>query len=251
MAKIVQLSDCHLFKDKNKSGYNNINPYQTLKLLLLRVEQLNPDGIIVTGDISGDDSEQSYLHFLDLMEQFNLSHNLKVIAGNHDQTGLFDSLLGQFDLAKGQPWRQDNWVIHGLDTRHQGTLGQVGAADLQSLINKLQNHPDDFHMIVCHHHPIECGGWMDKHEWLNRHQFVHQIKQLPQVKLVAYGHIHNDIQQNLHGCCFQSSPSTCWQFANMADFALSEEMPGFKVYQLHNDGTFDNQTIRLQQEQLG
>ncbi|GAB2685728.1 metallophosphoesterase family protein [Aliiglaciecola aliphaticivorans] len=250
MAKIVQLSDCHLFKDKNKTGYNNINPYQTLQLLLCKVARLNPDGVLVTGDISGDDSAQSYQHFFELLEQFNLLNKFKVVAGNHDQSDLFDELLTHFDLAKSRPWQQDSWLIHGIDTRHEGTLGQVSVENLQNLKNNLQDASERFHLIACHHHPIPCGGWMDKHQWLNGHNFVEQITQLPQVKLVIYGHIHHDTHQMIRQCYFHSCPSTCWQFANQADFSVSNEMPGFKLYQLHNDGTFNCTTIRLQQEQL-
>ncbi|MEP4890318.1 MAG: metallophosphoesterase [Aliiglaciecola sp.] len=250
MTKIVQLSDCHLFKDKNKVGYNNINPYQSLQLLLDKVEQLNPDGVLVTGDISGDDSEQSYQHFLTLMAQFNLSNKFKVIAGNHDQSNAFNKLLANLDLANSQPWQIHNWFLHGIDTRYQDTLGRVSDKDLGNLKNNLQNSPNNFHLIACHHHPLASGGWMDKHQWLNRDDFVNAVTTLPQVKLVVYGHIHHDSQHKILECDFHSSPSTCWQFASQADFAISEEMPGFKLYHLHNNGSFDSTTFRLQQEQF-
>lgn len=248
MTTLVQVSDCHLFADKNKTGYNHVNPYQSLKLLLLKITDLNPDCILVTGDISGDDSEQSYRHFLDLFSQFNLIDKCRVIAGNHDQSSSFNSLFAHKDLAKKAPLQLDNWCLHGLDTRYTATLGQVSTEDLQHLVSNIHANPNHFHLVACHHHPIETGSWMDKHNWLNRDLFVNEIQQLCQVKLVVYGHIHADTHTFLHGCRYQSCPSSCWQFANTPEFSVSKELPGFNLFQLFDDGTFSHSTIRLEKE---
>ena len=65
--RLCQISDCHLFADPSSVGYGDVNPYESLYRVLAQVAHSAPDGVIVTGDISGDDSEQSYAHFLALM----------------------------------------------------------------------------------------------------------------------------------------------------------------------------------------
>ena len=64
--RLLQLSDCHLFADHAQTGYG-VNPYQSLSRVLECAAGESPDYVIITGDVSGDNSEESYRHFLSLM----------------------------------------------------------------------------------------------------------------------------------------------------------------------------------------
>ncbi|MFT4746161.1 MAG: Icc protein, partial [Congregibacter sp.] len=81
---IIQISDCHLFSDTQKTGYNSINPYQSLQHILAEVKFHQPDVLLVTGDISGDGSGQSYQHFSKLLCETKIKCRIGIIPGNHD-----------------------------------------------------------------------------------------------------------------------------------------------------------------------
>ena len=83
MITLIQLSDCHLLKGKDKTGYAGIAPYDSLARVLSDIQNYivqevasEPQQrakhqvvVLVTGDISGDNSPESYQHFIALMEQ--------------------------------------------------------------------------------------------------------------------------------------------------------------------------------------
>lgn len=239
--KIIQITDCHLFADINKTGYANVNPYKSLTKVLSLVADCRPDWLVATGDISGDSTANSYQHFLQLVESFGLLNKLRTLPGNHDSGEQYGKYLSDFDLTAKGPIENRYWAVHGVDTRHKGTLGFLSTTKLQTLMKQIVSQSDKQHVVLCHHHPIECGGWMDKHEWLNRHEFLSAIAQLSQIKLVQYGHIHMAIEQQLGDCLLVSTPSTCWQWRNQADFAVADAPPGFRVTLLNDDASFSTQ----------
>jgi 3',5'-cyclic-AMP phosphodiesterase len=67
------------------------------------------------------------------------------------------------------------------------------------------------------------------------------------VKLVLFGHIHQEICQERQGVTYLSCPSTCIQFAHDSDtFALDvDHYPGFRELELFADGTWTSQVHRV------
>lgn len=245
MYTLAQITDCHLFEDSLKTFYGDINPYESLSQILEMVKEQAPDLVLVTGDISGDHSAVSYKHFATLWQQSGCEAELMVLPGNHDHP---DRLREQFvgkELSTTPGISVDNWQIHGLDSHYRGTLGKVSEYALDQLELTIKYAPDMHHLVAVHHHPLATGGWMDKHEWLNSKDFVDRMIRYPQVKGVIYGHIHMGSDQLIEGCRFLSSPSTCWQWANSVDFAVSDEKPGFRLMKLASDGQFETTIFRI------
>jgi Icc protein len=243
--KIVQLSDCHLYSNISKPGYNGIKPYQSLTEILQQVKVLSPQLVIVSGDISGDGSAESYAHFKQLWRDSGLNSPLMVLPGNHDDLALLQAEMSECRLWNAAPMSLGKWHIHGLNSKYKATLGKLDRAQSTDLQEYLQHYATGFHLVAVHHHPLACGGWMDKHEWLNRADFVELMQQHRQVKAVIYGHIHHDSVRQLGDCQYMSCPSTCWQWAMQADFAFTAERPGFRVLQLAEDGSLSTQVIRI------
>ena len=110
MITLIQLSDCHLLKDKDKTGYAGIAPYDSLARVLSDIQNYivqevasEPQQrakyqlvVLVTGDISGDNSPESYQHFIALMEQHIEPAGIEwfVLAGNHDNNPYFEKYVG-------------------------------------------------------------------------------------------------------------------------------------------------------------
>lgn len=245
--KIIQISDCHLFADTRKIGYNNINPFQSLESILAEVKKHRPDGLLVTGDISGDGSEQSVRHFSSLLLDAKLDCRVGVIPGNHDNPKyLATQVLEEYLwLHNPQLILPNQWHIHLLDTQYQNTIGQISAHSLTSIAEYINLHPKDYHLLAAHHHPIACGGWMDKHEWTNRQSFNAVVSRYPSIKGVVYGHIHMAIEQQKEQCLFMACPSTCWQFACQESFATTDLMPGYRVINLLENGQITTSIHRL------
>lgn len=244
MFKLLQLSDCHLFADRDKAGYADISPFHSFGAVLEMHVDWQPDAILVTGDISGDDSAQSYQHFkARLAEHFHCK--VHTLAGNHDNNAHYDDLLGEWDLPTLGPVRCGAWMLHGLDTRYRGTLGQIDGQRWQSVIDATQAHPDVHHLLALHHHPKPVGGWMDRHELLEAQHFLNSLTATPAIKAAVYGHIHCETQQRIEDTLFLSAPSTCWQFARSEDFGLAPEAPGARRLILHDDGHIETDVLRL------
>ncbi|MFT4940540.1 MAG: Icc protein [Paraglaciecola sp.] len=246
--KIVQISDCHLFSDREKTAYKQINPYLTLASVLTKIKELTPDLVVASGDISGDKSLQSYQHFSALWRHHKLACELIVIPGNHDDEAHMRAHFPaqQFPLSYA-PRSLKTWQMHFLNSKlADDTKGRVSARDLQQLQHDLTAMPDANHIIAVHHHPIDCNGWMDKHEWLNRSDFIAIVRANPQVKGVIYGHIHHASEHLIGKCRLMSAPSTCWQWTNQTDFAVSDELPGFRLLELGENGDFYSHVIRIE-----
>ena len=228
---LIQISDCHLLESPARCGYGDINPLQSLEAVLKTVVSLDVDGVLVTGDISGDDSEQSYQHFIQVINQHLPDIPVKVIAGNHDNNALFDTLLSPWLLTPDNCWQLGEWCIHGLDTRSTGTLGKVDAIQLEHVSAQMQKHANKQHLLAIHHHPVATQSWMDKHALHGVPELERWLTQNP-VQAVLHGHIHAEHQTKLANTPVLGVPSTCWQWALTQAFGLDETAPGFRVFDL-------------------
>jgi Icc protein len=72
------------------------------------------------------------------------------------------------------------------------------------------------------------------------------IDRHPQVHLVIFGHIHQELERSHRGVHYLGCPSTCIQFLPQSDkFALDETELGFRLINLYPDGTFQTQVERV------
>ncbi|WP_394223712.1 metallophosphoesterase [Alteromonas gracilis] len=274
MITLIQLSDCHLLKDKDKAAYSGIAPYHSLENVLQSVvadiargfksvehkhieeapsgkaedevsgEAITNTTLLVTGDISGDHSPESYQHFLDLMDEYIAPLNLSwfVLAGNHDNNPYFEKALGHRHLKRDKSLQFEHWHIHGMDTRVDGNThtsgGEVSESDVQALEHALKASSTVNHVIALHHHVLPSNSWMDKHFLANAKRVVSLSERYPQVKALIHGHVHSPLRQHIGQGATPSfgSPSTCWQWEMQQEFGVSHELPGYQVISLFDDG---------------
>ena len=82
--KVIQLTDLHLFSSDNElmlGHKNNANFYDVIfKLKNTQLE--NTDLILLTGDLSQDQTRESYEHIVRELKDFNIP--IYWISGNHD-----------------------------------------------------------------------------------------------------------------------------------------------------------------------
>jgi Icc protein len=67
------------------------------------------------------------------------------------------------------------------------------------------------------------------------------------VRLVLWGHVHQEFAGERDGIALRATPSSCVQFAPAsAGFRVDEQSPGLRWLDLAPDGSFGTQVARVQ-----
>lgn len=232
--RLVQITDCHLHADPQARSRAGI-PLRQLERVVAAAASERPDLVLVTGDVSQDETAASY----QLAERTlsRLGCPWFWMAGNHDQTALMTAvreIQSEVDL--------DGWRLLLLDTRVSGQPhGELGEARLASLAERLEAD-DRPTLIAMHHPPLAIGSeWLDAIGLVDGEALWQTLAAYPQVRLVLCGHIHQafagraprpDGAVAVYGC-----PSTTDQFLpGSAEFAIDEaSRPGYRVVELGGD----------------
>ena len=236
--KIIQISDCHLFADKQKLGFANRCPFATLSRVLNAIKAENPDLVINTGDVSSDFSEESYLNYRQAWSEVGLSTSELSVAGNHDKIRFWEVCFNRKQGYAQHSLLNGTWHIHLLASRFKGALGTVTEGSLRAFADHVRSAPELNHIAVLHHSVMSSNVWMDKHYLTNANAVIASISSLP-VRAVLHGHVHTERCVMLGNTPLFACPSTCWQWGNTKEFSVSNHAPGYRVIKLIDDGGFE------------
>ena len=94
-------------------------------------------------------------------------------------------------------------------------------------------------LVSMHHCPIALGcQWLDKQKVNNPSGLYDLLASHSNVKLVVTGHVHQQYDGLWNDLPLHTSPSSCIQFKQHSqDFAISDEAPGFRWFDLGLTGT--------------
>jgi 3',5'-cyclic-AMP phosphodiesterase len=207
-----------------------------------------PDFYLLTGDLSQDETEQSYLRFAEIVKDFKAP--AYYLPGNHDVRPIMQRAFA----ANGAPFHNENsfvsgdWVVILLDTQVEGEVhGHLAEAELAHLEKTLSEHPDKHALVSLHHHPVAIGSaWMDQIKVDNSDEFLAILDRHSNVRVVLCGHIHQDFEHQRRGVHFFGTPSTCVQFKPRSEqFALDAVAPGYRWMRLTPSGTFETGVVRV------
>ena len=241
---IIQISDTHLMDQANHT-FAGMNPEQSFHIVMehLTHHYSTPDAIIHTGDLAQVPVQETYSRYLQYMQTLNIPHYQ--IPGNHDDRAVFPFHLqqDQAHLLRFGQWRivlLNSAVVDQVD-------GWISETQLTQLDQILTAHPEQHVIIACHHHPFAMQSlWIDQHKLKNSTHLMHVIAKHQNVKVVLYGHVHQDSSNEWHGVQFLSTPSTSIQFKPQSDtFALDESFPGYRVLNLKENGEFSTEVVRV------
>lgn len=244
---IVQLTDSHLYADPSADllGLDTAASLQAV-INLVRQEVADMDLVLATGDITQDGSERAYRRFIEAASA--LPAPCYWIPGNHDDAALMAQIGAQTGLSRD--WVDaGNWRIVLLDSSIPGAVaGHLSAAQLEHLDRALEGAGERFVMVCLHHHPVPIGcDWMDPLGLLNAGDLLPRLKADARVRVVLWGHIHQELDQHLDGLRLLATPSTCVQFArHSSDFATDTQAPGYRTLMLLPDGRIETRVSRLQ-----
>jgi Icc protein len=242
--RVIQITDSHLFADKKRVvgeedlGHGVVS-FDTLASVLAEIPKHQPDLVLVTGDLSADESAQSYLHFNQLWCDAKIDVPVRVIPGNHDDAVLMKQHCAM-SFWEDEVINASNWRLHCLHSQLPGQKkGNVNTKQLEQLQSDIDMSPHSHHFIAVHHHPIAMNSWMDNHHWINKQSFVDFVEKNRTVKVVIHGHVHTTRNIPIKHARLLATPSTCWQFKHEPEFAFDTGLPAFRIIDLHQDGSFD------------
>lgn len=145
-----------------------------------------------------------------------------------------------------------DWLLVLLDSSVAGQVyGQFAASELDFLAHVLEGHPDRHIIVSLHHQPVPVGSlWIDQYVVRNADAFFQLVDEHPQVKIITWGHVHQEFEQQRNGVTLVATPSTCVQFKPLCDdFTVDTQMPGYRWFELNDDGTFATGIARVTNKQ--
>ncbi len=250
--RVAQLTDTHLFAEAEKT-LREMKTDHSLRSLLLHLQTLQPqpDTLLLTGDLSQDETAESYQRLLDILTPLGIPAYW--LPGNHDRPHLMQQILDTDLFSSDKAASLGNWRVLLLDSTVSGEVhGYLTDNTLDWLETQLQQSEQPT-LLALHHPPVITGSaWMDKVGLHNSDALMTRLKSYPQVKLMVFGHIHHDVevwQDSVH--CL-GSPSTCVQFLPKSQtFAVDgDRCPGFRVLDLYEDGHYETWVERVPATQL-
>ncbi|MGC8120880.1 3',5'-cyclic-AMP phosphodiesterase [Marinobacter sp. VGCF2001] len=243
--KVLQLTDPHLMASAS-GALLGVNTRDSLAAVIDEVLRSHgqPDLILATGDLTQDASPEAYRYFGEQLKIFNCPSLW--IAGNHDDSDLVTAIASEFN-ADHKQWIEAGWHVVMLDSSVHGKVyGELSEDELRFLDQALADQPDLPAMVCLHHHPVDIGSaWMEKIGLKNREAFWQVVDRHPQVRVVLWGHIHQELEQQRGGASLLATPSTCIQFATgSGDFAVEPLAPGYRWLELDPSGSFRTEVRR-------
>jgi alkaline phosphatase D len=247
---VVQISDIHL-------NPADAEQRERFDVVWQSVQRQQPDIIIASGDVSEDGfkADGMFEQIKTLLDQTNAP--VHVIPGNHDvgepdgQMKVTDEYLDNWRNAFGNDRfavQRNGWTLIGLNSQIVGSERPEEAEQLEWLDEQLAGA--DRVAIFLHqppyvHQPDESFGDMSDYWGLRTPARFDMLKRfnLPQVKLIASGHVHwyraFNVGARRHVWC----PSTSF-IVDDAKFPPDGGVFGYIRYQF-NGTTFTDELVEL------
>ena len=247
---VAQITDTHLFAELDRT-WKGLSTAHTLKTVLDRLKQLQPqpDLLLLTGDLSQDETPQSYELLASLISPLNIPTYW--IPGNHDNLSVMQQILDKPPISPERSWNLGNWQFLLLSSVEAGCDGgKLSPESLDWLDSQLQQTGDRAVTIALHHHPLAIGSEiMDGMMLHNADQFFAIVDRYPHIKIVLCGHIHQEFHQQRGPVSYLGTPSTCIQLLPKSHPIVVDPIPpGFRLLELAIDGTWNTRVERVAAE---
>jgi Icc protein len=248
--RIVQLTDCHLFADATRE-LRGIVTWPRLAAVVDDVRRRVPDFdlLVLSGDTAHDEEPATYESVR--KELGDLAGRVQIIPGNHDdRQALHDVFPDSTSGLAGRVTfhvRWDDWQVIGLDSRRPGELpGSLGDEQLAWLRARLDAAPRVNALLFLHHPPVAvASGWLDKIGLQDVSQFEQTLRGHAQVRLIACGHVHQELAASLGGATVVTTPAVGPQFRPRTEqLEIDPAPPAYRVLELHADGRWLTQVLR-------
>lgn len=180
---IVQISDLHV-------GESDFVP-SLLTRCVDEINELKPDIVIITGDLTGMGYRREYDTVLNYISPIKCK-NLIVQPGNHDSRNVgylhFEEIFGN----RFTDFKRDNLMIVAADSSEPDLdNGQIGREYYKWIKNEFSGCPEgNFRIFAMHHHLIPVPGTGRERNIVNDAGDVLEVLVDSEVDLVLCGHKH-------------------------------------------------------------
>ena len=247
-AKIIQITDPHIFKEENGCllGLNTRGSLDAIVDDILE-RDIKADLILATGDISQDQSIEAYQYFAKAVNR--LETPVCWIPGNHDDVHKMTEALDSDYISNAKKINIGDWQIVLLDSSLSGQVyGRLGREQRAYLKNAIQSHKTSYLLPVLHHHPVDIQcQWLDPLGLEDADEFFSILDGCSSVRGLLCGHIHQMYDQYRGKIRMLATPSTAVQFKPLSkEFAADTESPGYRILELEDDGKIETQVRRIE-----
>ncbi len=180
--KLVQISDIHC----GSSLFDENLMINTIK----QVNEINPDLLIITGDLTMDGYFEEYKMALSYIKRFKVKRKL-IVPGNHDSRNVG---YRTFERLIGNPFRviklNNNIIICGVDSTQpdldDGQIGRHNTMKLKRIFSKNYS----FKILALHHHVISVPNSGREANILRDAGDVLKMAVKTKINLIMSGHKH-------------------------------------------------------------
>jgi len=142
---IVQISDLHIGSQFLEDKFN---------LLVQEVNELNPDTIVITGDLTNEGLMKEYQECKSLLSKFN-TKKIIIMPGNHDYRNTGYLLFKKFFPFESVNELSDDVVLVTVGTaRPDRNNGEVGYRQNIWLDRTMKKYKNKIKIVAMHHHLI-------------------------------------------------------------------------------------------------
>jgi len=243
---LVQLTDAHLFDDPDALMLG-VNTDASLRAVLAQITADGdaPDLLLATGDLSQDGSLASYERLRGHLSATGWP--VRCLPGNHDAPDVLRQALPDWsapitDIA--------NWRIVTLDSTVPGSDGgHLDAAQLARVSQAVEDaEATGRHVLIALHHNLAQvdANWHDPMMVDNPLDLFRLVERSPHVRVVMWGHVHQEFDCRRHNLRLLATPSTCFQFTiRDGRHAIDPQPAGYRWIKLYGDGSFATGVRRL------
>jgi Icc protein len=220
---------------------------ESFQAVLQQIKALpqQPDLLLLTGDLSQDGKHESYRLVQEWLAPLGIPAYW--VPGNHDDPTVMAEVLHQPPISPDKTFEAGGWQFLLMNSRVPGCVhGQLSAESLDWLDRELYRAAPLPTLISFHHPPFLVeSDWLDSSTLQNSEALLALIDRHPHVKLVVFGHIHQEFSCRRHNVHYLGTPSTCIQFEPKSHhFALDQQTPGYRLITLYPDGSWDTRVER-------
>jgi Icc protein len=243
---IVQITDTHLFADRDKKLLG-IATWYSLENILTKVTEIKPDILLLTGDLADQGELLAYQKLAQLLTPLQIPTYW--LPGNHDQPELMTKILNSTYIFPDKSINLGEWQLILLDSLFPQAIygeGKLTPYRLQWLQEELTKTNKPI-LIALHHHPLPTGiNWLDQISLQNNTEFIDLISSYSQVSLVIFGHIHLEFSAKRGNINYYGTPSSCTQVTPLnPESCLEWQQPGFRLLKLYPDGSHQTKVMRI------
>lgn len=242
--QFIHITDTHLL-DNSKETFHNINTKKSLESVLdkCHADYTGIDFILVTGDISQTGSQESYTLFQTVLKQLDVA--VYCVPGNHDTPRLLQQVEPNCPVDSVNIFQFGKFSLLLLNScvenNHHGKISQDGLLEIENHLNTRQ---DQINIIAVHHPPVLINSkWLDALSLQNKSEFLQLLNKHSQNTLVLFGHIHQEIDQQIDNLRLLSTPSTCHQYKANTNYMciLNGHPPAYRYVKLNSSNSIETE----------